>query len=106
MKLFLLKSVCLLSVLYCFVEAGFHTADLGISNIKGDAYMTGQNRLFRHEGDTQPSIDGRSISHDLSAKQKMLEEMNNFNVFTFMGKQLTLSISKTAEKIISLITDS
>ena len=81
-------------------------ADDGIKQIKRNDDPSLQNRLLQQDGGNQSFIEDSRFSHDLSAKQKVLEEMNNFNIFTFMGGKLTLCISKTAEKMISLIADS
>jgi hypothetical protein len=106
MKLFILKSVCLLLFALLTVYAGLQMADDGIKQIKRYDDSSLHNRSLQQDGDNHSFIEGSRFSHDLSAKQRILEEMNNFNIFTFMGGKLTLCISKTAEKLISLIADS
>ncbi len=92
MKRFFLKSICLLSAVFLAVFSGIQMVDDGLGKIKGKDFP---NQISIQEPD----------SHNLAAKQKKLEEWNNFNVFSFMGKMMTLGISKTAENFLKSITE-
>lgn len=91
MKMFLLKSFCLLALMFISVLAGIQIADEGIHHMKGKSYSD----LSIEEND--PS------SHDLQVKQQRLNQMNEFNLFSFMGKKMSEGISNASAKIIKSI---
>ncbi|KIY22087.1 hypothetical protein UB32_10495 [Mesobacillus subterraneus] len=108
MKMFMLKSLMLASLLFISVLFGMQQANEGIQKMKGyedPKFKSAFSIKETESGTLETAILGRDISsHDLEQKQKQLEKMKAFNLFSSMGKKLANGISSVMEKAVELIT--
>ncbi|WP_307192116.1 MULTISPECIES: YqxA family protein [Mesobacillus] len=106
--MFMLKSLMLASLLFISVLFGMQQANEGIQKMKGyedPKFKSAFSIKETESGTLETAILGRDISsHDLEQKQKQLEKMKAFNLFSSMGKKLANGISSVMEKAVELIT--
>lgn len=106
--MFMLKSLMLASLLFISVLFGMQQANEGIQKMKGyedPKFKSAFSIKETESGSLETAILGRDISsHDLEQKQKQLEKMKAFNLFSSMGKKLANGISSVMEKAVELIT--
>lgn len=106
--MFMLKSLMLASLLFISVLFGMQQANEGIQKMKGyedPKFKSAFSIKETESGSLETAILGRDISsHDLEQKQKQLEKMKAFNLFSSMGKKLADGISSVMEKAVELIT--
>ncbi|WHY76189.1 DUF3679 domain-containing protein [Neobacillus sp. WH10] len=108
MKMFIVKSICVVALMVISVLTGMQLANNGIHKIKGYDDPNFQNAVSIQESgnNISSSFLGNDISsHDIEAKKKKLEEIGAFNFFSSMGKKMSDGISGASEKLIKLITD-
>lgn len=109
MKMFMLKSFVLASLMFISVLFGMQQANEGIHKMKGydDPVFKSAFKIQEdEEGKFKSAILGNDVtSHDLEQKRKQLEEMKAFNFFSTIGKKLAGGISLAMEKTIELLTD-
>lgn len=98
----------LASLLFISVLFGMQQANEGIQKMKGyedPKFKSAFSIKETESGTLETAILGRDISsHDLEQKQKQLEKMKAFNLFSSMGKKLANGISSVMEKAVELIT--
>lgn len=100
MRMFMLKSFCIVALMFISVLAGMQMAHEGIHEIKGN---NDSNLTIKAPNVNTSLLGNDSSSHDIIAKQQKLEKMNAFNLFSSMGKKLSDGISNSSEKIIRSI---
>ena len=108
MKVFMLKSFCIASLMFISVLAGMQMANDGIHKMKGYEDPNFQNAIALNDNGEQlkATFLGNDISsHDIDEKKRKLEEISAFNFFSSMGKKFSEGISSASEKLISLITE-
>lgn len=109
MKMFMLKSLILASLMFISVLFGMQQANEGIHKMKGyeDPEFKSAFKIKEDEdGNFKSAILGNDVtSHDLAQKRKQLEEMKAYNLFSTIGKKLAGGVSQAMEKTIDLITD-
>ncbi|MEH7236085.1 YqxA family protein [Bacillus sp. JJ1562] len=101
MKCFLIVTVLLLGVLI-----GMQQANEGMKNMRGynDPSLQGAFHISDDNGEVEASVLGRRVtSHDLEQKQKQLEDVEAFNLFSSIGEKLGNGISTLFEKIMIAI---
>lgn len=105
MKMFVLKSFCLLSLMFVVTLAGIRVAHNGMNELKGvnDAPLGTDFTLKVPASQTSNRSD--DASHNIAAKRQQLEKMNTFNLFSFMGNELSDGISNVSKKMIHLIVN-
>jgi hypothetical protein len=109
MKLFLLKSILLASVMFICVLFGMQQANEGIHQMKGysdqdfgSAFTVKENK----EGNIEATFLGEDVSsHDLEKKKQELREMNSYNFFSSVGKSIADGVSQAVEKMIRAIAN-
>ncbi|MEH7443129.1 YqxA family protein [Heyndrickxia sp. MSNUG] len=107
MKMFMLKSIMLASLMFLSVLFGMQQANEGIHKMKGydDPEFKSAFTIKEEDGSIKSAILGNDVSsHDLEQKRKKLEEMKAFNFFSSIGKKLAEGISIAIEKSVDLIT--
>ena len=108
MKMFMLKSVMLASLMFISVLFGMQQANEGIHKMKGydDPEFKSAFKIKEEEdGSIKSAILGNDVSsHDLEQKRKKLEEMKAFNFFSSLGKSIAEGISLIMEKTVNLIS--
>ncbi len=98
--MFMLKSFCIVALMFISVLVGIQMAHEGIHDIKEN----NESNLTIKAPNLNPSLlENDSSSHDIIAKQQKLEKMNAFNLFSSMGKKLSDGISNSSERIIRSI---
>ncbi|WP_158598211.1 DUF3679 domain-containing protein [Falsibacillus albus] len=106
MRMFLLKCVLLVSLLFIAVLMGMEKANEGMQHLKGngsgiEAPLTVKQK---DNGEVQASVLGKDLSSsDIEGKRKKLEEMKTFNLFSAIGKTLADLITGLTEKLIDLV---
>ena len=109
MKWFIVKTFLFVSLMFIAVLFGMQQANEGIQNMKGynDSAFKGAFTLEEKEsGKVTASILGNEVtSHDLKEKQKQLEEMQAYNLFSSMGKKFSDGVTSMTEKSIDFITE-
>lgn len=107
MKIFMLKSIGIVALMFISVLAGMQMANNGIHKMKSYNDPNFQDAISIKEKD----INGRAsslrevlTSHDFEAKQKKLEELSSFNIFSSMGKKMSDGISSASEILVHVIT--
>ncbi|MGJ7921432.1 YqxA family protein [Neobacillus sp. LXY-4] len=109
MKLFMLKSFLLASLMFVSVLFGMQQANDGIHRMKGYE-DTGFGKAFTLNEDEQGKMAGTFLgndvtSHDLEKKKQELAEMNSYNFFSSIGKSMAKGISEATEKTINYFVD-
>jgi hypothetical protein len=84
------------------ILAGIRTAHTGMEELTG---QRGAMLPFNYTFQAPISIGNDSISHNLKAKQQKLEEMNAFNLFSFLGNEVSEGISKASNKLITFVAN-
>jgi hypothetical protein len=108
MKLFMLKSIIVVAIMFISVLAGIQLANDGINKIKGnsDPNFKSAVSLTGESNKLGATILGSDLSsHDLKAKKDKLEKMNAYNLFSTVGKKMSDGISNTSEKILNSIAN-
>jgi hypothetical protein len=104
MKIFLLKCLGLVSIMFISVLVGMQMANDGIHKMKDKTAVDFQNAVTINKKDHQVISKGNdSTSHNLESKKKQLEEINAFNFFSMMGKTMSDGITKSSEELIKKI---
>jgi Protein of unknown function (DUF3679) len=109
MKMFMLKAILLVCIMFICVLTGMQLANKGIHDMKGyedpkfkSAFKVKEN----DEGKVETAILGNDVSsHDLQKKKEQLEKMETFNLFSSMGKKLADGLGAGVEKSLELITN-
>jgi hypothetical protein len=108
MKLFMLKSIIVVAIMFICVLAGIQLANDGIHKMKGysDPDFKSALTLTEKNNKMEATILGSDLSsHDLKAKKDKLEKMNAYNLFSAVGKKMSDGISNTSEKILNSIAN-
>jgi hypothetical protein len=108
MKIFMLKSILIVMIMFISVLAGIQLANDGIHKMKGYSDSENNNTFSfidqnNQQGDS--NLESDSSSHDLKVKKEKLEKLNAFNIFSSVGKTMSDGISKTSEKILNSIAN-
>ena len=99
---FFVKTFILMSVLFIGIIIGFQEANHGLHKMKGydDAGFPHVLLWHKENGEIETTILGETItSHDLEEKEKILEELSTYNIFTDMAKKMTNIINQSLSKI-------
>lgn len=107
MKMFMLKSFIVASLMFISVLTGMELANNGIHKMKGYNDPNFQNAVSINENgpDLNATFLGNDItSHDIEAKKKKLESISAYNFFSSMGKKMSEGLTAASEKLIELIT--
>lgn len=109
MKMFFLKFILLVALMFVAVLFGMQQAHGGIERLKGYDDVKFEEAVTIQEsetGDLAVSLLGNEIrSHDLLKKKEELERMKAYNFFSSIGKSLAEAVSTMTEKTIHFITD-
>ncbi|MEK4147259.1 MULTISPECIES: YqxA family protein [Robertmurraya] len=109
MKLFFLKFVFVLALMFVSVLFGMQQANEGIDRMKGFEDHNFKEALHVTEnegGEVELAVLGNDISsHDIQEKKAKLEKMKAYNFFSSIGKKLAEGVSSFANKAIELITE-
>lgn len=109
MKLFMLKSFILASIMMVCVLFGMQQANDGIHRMKGydDADFGNAVSLSENDkGKIEASFLGNDVdSHDFQKKKQEIEEMNAYNIFSSTGKNITKGIAELTEKTLDYVTE-
>lgn len=105
----MLKSFLLASIMFICVLFGMQQANDGIHRMKGYDDADFGNAFTLNEADNG-KIEGTFLgndvsSHDLEKKKEEIEEMNSFNFFSSLGKNMTKGISEATESVINTIVE-
>ena len=103
MKMFMVKTLVIASLMSISVLAGMQMANDGIHKIKGNGLQNGVS-INEKGNKISTSLGNNGINYDLVSKRKKLEEMNSFNIFSSMGKKIADGISSATEKAVNKIT--
>lgn len=104
MKIFILKVSGISIVLSAFVLIGMQMADSGIHKIKDPNHVTGQSAISKVTGNQEAgptSIRFGVKESVIKAKQKKLEEIHAFNLFSALGKKMSEGVSNVSEKLVN-----
>lgn len=108
MKMFMLKSIILASLMFISALAGMQQANDGIQSMKGYEDPDFKNAVAlkgKGDGEIHAHILGRDVtSHDIEAKKQQLEEIKAYNMFSSMGKKISEGISQGTGKLINLLS--
>jgi hypothetical protein len=109
MKMFMLKSIIIASLMFLSVLFGMQQANIGIQRMKGYDDPKFKSALTLQEtdgGELQASVLGVDVtSHDLEKKKQKLEEMKAYNFFSDMGKSISNGISEGLNQIIGNLSN-
>ena len=103
MKMFILKSFCLLTFLFLSTLAGIKVANHGMNEMKGHHQSLLESNLSLSIQDLDTSIKKDHSGHDLIAKRQKLESMNSFNLFSFFAGEISDGISQASRHLIKLV---
>ncbi|HWO77705.1 MAG TPA: YqxA family protein [Bacillus sp. (in: firmicutes)] len=107
MKRFILKVITLTFILFFGVLIGMQYANEGMVKMRGYQDPSFQEPVSIEEaasGEVEASFLGNNLSsHDLEAKQKQLEEVKTFNLFSQIGKSLAQFITGFIQGILSVL---
>ncbi|MEK3991257.1 MULTISPECIES: DUF3679 domain-containing protein [Robertmurraya] len=109
MKMFMFKSILLMSLMFLSVLFGMQIANNGIVNMKGfdDPNFKGAFTINEQEENVQVSVLGNNVdSHDINKKREQLEEMEAYNFFSDLGKTLADIVTGIVDITIDLIRNS
>lgn len=105
---FMLKCFVLCSILFFGVLIGMQQANEGMIKMKGynDPELQGAFQVENKQtGDVQASILGNKItSQDLKGKQEKLEQIEAFNIFSQIGKQIATIVSNSVSILLESIS--
>lgn len=103
MKVFMLKSFIVASLMFISVLAGMQIARDGMNKMRG---QQGQDKVIvsdmNDDGDKGIAV---IPSHDLKKKKQKMQEINGVNVFSELGKKMADGVSKTSQSIVESITN-
>ncbi|MET3699303.1 uncharacterized protein DUF3679 [Bacillus oleivorans] len=106
MKRFILKVLTLVFILFFGVLIGMQYANEGMMKMRGYSDPSFEQPLSLQEaapGEVEASFLGNTLStHDLEVKQKQLEEVKSFNLFSQIGKGLAQFITGFIQGILSV----
>lgn len=106
---FMFKSFILCSVLLFGVLIGMQQANQGMIKMKGynDPDFQGAFQVKSDDsGDVEASILGNEVtSQDIQKKQEQLEQIEAFNIFSQLGKQLAGIVNSAVSTILELVGD-
>lgn len=105
-KIFMVKSVLIVSLMFLSVLFGMQQANIGIQKMKGyedPKFKSALSLKTTEEGNLQASVLGVDVSHDLEAKQHKLEEMNAYNLFSDLGKKVSSGVSNGVKNLIESV---
>ncbi|MEW9049565.1 MAG: DUF3679 domain-containing protein [Neobacillus sp.] len=105
MKMFMMKAICIAALMFISVLAGMQLANDGIHKMKGYDDPDFQSAVALDNNGEQITATFLGNSHDLDEKKKKLEEMNAYNVFSSLGKNISDGVSSLSGKLIKLITE-
>ncbi|OLS41630.1 DUF3679 domain-containing protein [Bacillus sp. MRMR6] len=108
MKMFMMKAICIAALMFISVLAGMQLANDGIHKMKGYDDPNFQRAVALNDNGEQITATflGNDLSsHDLDEKKKKLEEMNAYNVFSSLGKNISEGVSSLSGHLIKLITE-
>jgi hypothetical protein len=109
MKIFFLKSIFLVALMFFSVLFGMQQANIGIQKMKGyedPEFKSALSIQSSDEGKLEASVLGVDVSsHDLATKKRKLEELKAYNLFSDLGKKLTYVISSGLKGIMSLFAE-
>lgn len=109
MKMFLIKGIFLVLLMFFSVLFGMQQANIGIQKMKGyedPEFKSALSLKSSEEGEIQASVLGVDVSsHDLASKQQRLEELKAYNLFSDLGKKLTFVTTNITKGIMSLFTE-
>ncbi|MBD8069211.1 YqxA family protein [Bacillus sp. PS06] len=104
MAKFMMKCFFIASILLIGVLIGMQQANQGMKKMKGyeDSSLQSAFQISAETtGQVEASVLGKKVtSHDLDEKQKQLEEVEAFNLFSTMGRKLGEGVSAVFEKIL------
>jgi hypothetical protein len=64
-----------------------------------------QNGIEDMKGAHTSIVDNEGLSHNLTAKRQKLEHINTFNLFSFMGTELSDGITAISRQMIHLVVN-
>lgn len=102
---FFMKTFMLISVLLFGIILGMQQANNGLRMMKGyEESFEGAFEIKKDsKGELEAGVLGNELtSHDLKEKQKKLEEIDAFNLFSTLGAKLSESVSVLFKKLLSL----
>ncbi|MGG5254992.1 DUF3679 domain-containing protein [Neobacillus sp. SM06] len=102
MKMFMLKSFAIASIMFISVLAGIQIANNGLNKLKGQPVQTTMTNPPIKSNNANRSTD--LTSHNLEAKKQKLEEINGQNLFSEMGKKVADGVANTSKSLINSIT--
>jgi hypothetical protein len=109
MKMFLLKSTLVASLMFLSVLFGMQQANIGIQKMKGyddPKFKSALNIHSNEEGELQASVLGVDVtSHDLEQKRQKLEKLNAYNLFSDLGKKISNGISAGVTKLVEKLSN-
>ncbi|RHW40992.1 DUF3679 domain-containing protein [Neobacillus notoginsengisoli] len=107
MKLFMLKSLLLASIMFALALGGMQVANDGISRMRGyddPGFEEAVSLNKTQNGELQVSIMGGELNKStMEEKKKEIEKTQVFNLFSSMGKALANMISGAARGILDLL---
>ncbi|MGG7619820.1 YqxA family protein [Robertmurraya sp. GLU-23] len=109
MKMFMFKSILLMSLMFVSVLFGMQIANNGIVSMRGfeDPDFKGAFTISEQEENVQVSVLGNNVdSHDINKKREQLEEMEAYNFFSDLGKTLADIVTGIVDITIDLIKNS
>ncbi len=98
MKQFMMKCLLLLAILFVGVLSGMQLANNGLKKMKGydDPTFEQVAKISgTKSGDMEASFLGQTVT--IEEKQKKLEELKSFNLFSKMGDALANGVRKIVE---------
>ena len=103
MKMFMLKSLAIASIMFISVLAGIQIANNGLNKLKGQPE---QNIIATTPLKNETANRSTSLSsHNLEAKKKKLEEINGQNLFSEMGRKMADGVASTSKSLINSIAN-
>ncbi len=102
MKMFMLRSFAIVSIMFVSVLAGIQIANNGLNQLKG---QPGQNTMTNTPLRSDAANKATDLtSHNLlEAKKQKLEEINGQNLFSEMGKKVAGGVASASKSLINSI---
>lgn len=98
MKLFFLKFILLVALMFFSVLYGMQYANKGINTMRG--YSPFSNEELSEQG-----IQAAIFGNDLADKKKQLEEIEAFNLFSTAGKKFSDTVTHITKEGLEKITE-
>ncbi|WP_442595044.1 YqxA family protein [Neobacillus sp. D3-1R] len=108
MKLFMVKSLLIVSLMFLSVLFGMQQANIAIQKMKGyedPKFKRALSIQETKEGNLQASVLGVDVSHDLESKKQKLEQINAYNLFSDLGKKVSSGVSNGVKNLIESVLD-